>query len=488
MKKLWVNDVVWALAFTAVTFALGQLWTGGQRVLGHDPFHYLAYAKEFTTRWPEYFGTSWPFGYSLLGALGGRMGWPVYWTLVAVSQAAYAVLYFLFLRFAAREGAGRPQVLAVLAALACSPVVTQMGVSVMSEPLFAALLFAAACSLAYWPASGAVALTALAANAAFATRYVGIFLFGLIGVKVLLHYLPASPHQRRWMVALSGAGVALMAGLCYANFAHYGRITGPHPVGSESLTSWPWHFAEMGWSIVGAFSTGRLMAVLGGINYPPVFAVGALVAAAALAVCAAGVAKWKTHPVAAHIGLVTIGYVLTIVTMRSNTYFDNLFNPRMSEPVIFGVAFVLLALWPRAKWMTVMAFASILLSVVLAWRGMPAAVVPDIGYARSYLENHLRPQDSVTVNADARRLAAYFPNKFAWALISPGKFYDWDPGVARFTVAIFEQSRGSEAGETDKKAWQVAIDEALTRGVVKKVAGDERTVVLERVGGAAAPQ
>ncbi len=78
-----------------------------------------------------------------------------------------------------------------------------------------------------------------------------------------------------------------------------------------------------------------------------------------------------------------------------------------------GVAFVLLGLWPRAKWMPVLAIASILLFVLLAWRGMPAAVVPDITYARDYLENNLRPEDSLTVNADARRLGLYFPNKFA---------------------------------------------------------------------------
>lgn len=472
--------LLWAFGGVAVTFVLGWLWTKGERVVGHDPFHYIYYGKYYVAKWPHYFGTSWPFGYSLLGSLGGRAGWSVYWTLVAVNQAAYLLVYILFLRFALKEGAGLMQVLAVVMALVCAPIVAQLGVITMSEPLFAGLLFAAGCSMAFWPKPGAVLLTGVLANAAFATRYVGIFVFGLIGLMVLRHFWSANRRERLWMVAFAGAAFALMGALCYTNYAQYGRITGPHPVGSESLTSWPWHFAELGWSMVGAFSSGQLMNALGGSSHPLVFTVGLAVATAAVGLCALALRKWRSKPVAAHVGLVTMAYILTIVTMRANTYFDNLFNPRTSLPAIFGLAFVAVSILPRSKWLPLAAAASVCLSVALAWRGMPAVVVPNIDFAKDYLRQHLQAGDEVTVSADGRRLTAYFPNSFTWALIAPGKEYDWKPGLTRFTVVVTEETAKKEKAKAEQIAWQAAVRKSVESGLMRIAAQDARTVILER--------
>lgn len=473
------QDAVVALGLTLLTMVFGWLWSGGQRTVGHDPFFYLSYAKDFTEAWPRYLGTSWPFGYPFAAAMLARLGVPIYVAMLFVSYAAYAVLYYLFLRGARQAGLARPRTLLVLGTLAVSPVVTLMGVCLMSEPLFGMLFFAFAFTLAMpvsWPAAIGAGLLA---NAAFTVRYSGILLFGIFGLYSAIRFLVGANSER---VVRSTAGIlstVVLALLCYANYRHWGAISGPQPVGENAGAGLLGSFSEFGLSLLGCFSATTLVdrfADLGAV--PVVFGTAAVTSVAA--VCVAVMAKRGLWSLPGTVAFTTLLYVLGLVAMRLTTKFD-LFAPRMALPVIFGMGFCLVALFPKWRLIPVGAIVSILISSILAFRGMSEAVRPELSEVLPYLREHLRAGDKVTVSPDARVVSSYFPNPFAVQFPPPRHPADEQLFSTRLTVLAFSATKRGNQFEEDQQWWLGKLDEAVWSGKAKVVFRGPQTLIVERV-------
>lgn len=478
MRSARLNSAI-AACLTVVVSALGWLWTRGERVLGHDPFYYLQYAKDFQKAYPQYFGSFWPFGYPLLGAFVAETGLPVYFALVVVSLLAYFAIFVLFLQGADREAASKMSARWLLLAAACAPIVPIQGIGVMSEPLFSACLFGFAFAISRWPSLLAIFASGLLANAAFGTRYVGVFALGILGLASVAAWWHSGDRKVRWALAanLVLAGLIFL-GFCAANYFYHGKITGPQPVGSESVLTWPWHFARFGWSLIGAVSSGQIMDRLGGVENPAVFLVGFTVATGALALCVAAWRRRRQVPLAAWLGVVSGVYILTIVTMRSTTFFDSVASPRTSEPAFFGLVYIVAILFGRSRWIAYASTASVVLSLGLAWRGMSDAVVPDVASARAYLAEHLQPGEIVSVNQQGRRLAAYFGNDFVEGDLEFPEVYPWDPAAAAYTVVIWRRDPSRAAAE--QALWSESITRAVAAGQVETVLEDRSALVLRR--------
>jgi len=468
-------------------FLLGLIWSRGQRILGHDSFAYLEFAKAFATELPNHFGDWWPYGYPLAGGLLARLGLSAHTALLAISGLSF--LSMLCLTIYALPGAfrNRADTRLIISAAISAPVCAQLFVGAMSEPLFSALLFGLAISMGAWPKRTAIGLSALLALLAFCVRYSGVFAFGAVGLYALYQWKELQlSGNRRFLLGSLATCTLIATALCWTNYLALGRFAGPQPVGEESIASWPYHFSQMGWSLIGSLSSGRIVARVENTNEVVAFAIGVM--------AMAGIGwlltkSWRsrnsqfTQPVALVAGL----YLLSMVTLRATTPFDAISSPRTMLPALFLLTWLLIeqVCASGMRFVRICAFASLILSVGLAGRGISPTQRPDLTVTREFLASILKPGDTVAVNARAINLAAYFPNRFcpagncadstgpAWTVSS-----NWNPNESAVTVIVLNDTQ-EDFIQRQGKPEIGYVRAAIEAGECRLVRQTSESIVLE---------
>lgn len=465
---------------------LALIWSRGEPVVGHDSFGYLELTKQFRETAPTHFGDWWPFGFPLLASILTHLGLSAFASLVAVSTIAYFAMVWWFWRTLPKpsnDGTAATVLLAVVCAPAC-PVVLCM---ILSEPLFSAFLFGLALCLGRWASKATIVGSMVMAMAAFGVRYVGAFAIGLVGMWALLQWNRLKQVRLRgFFVGTYIATILVIAGLCYLNYRYSGAITGPHPVGREHLSSWPYHLADFGWSSVAAFISSGLLPAVGGISSPMGFGVGVIIVATLYGYLFIAWKRRTSETTTAMVLLVVI-YSLAMVTLRSTTRFDNLSSARTFLPVLFPLAYLIAT--DRAVRLRQGATAAACVIVAGAWllavRGISPDVKPDVSAAKSALSRVLKPGQTVAVNGAGRALAAAFANHFQppamgkdgvtalWEQVEL-----WDPANSDFTVVV--RPPKPESSPSNRINWESAISQAVNSGQADVIAGDNTFVLVAR--------
>jgi hypothetical protein len=467
------------VVFVAIMIAVEMIWSRGQRILGHDSFAYLEFAKQFKEHAPTRLGDWWPFGFPLAGTLVSLLtGASAYTALFIASALAYWSVLYGFVMEALRSTTTKSMALVFTSALACAPVCSILLIGPMSEPLFTAALFWLAWSMAYWPKRLAIAFSVGLALVAFCIRYAGIFAFGVVALQALIRFNRIREKKSLMTFAtLYGLGVAAVLGLMYTNYLFYGHATGPQPVGKESFLSWPIHFADFGWSPVEAFISGALLKDVGGIGTWRALLLGWTSTTLMLGLC---VYAWKrpvsllSRPAA----LLAAAYILSMVTLRATTPFDAVSSGRTFLPVMFLLGLIAFQICsvraPSALF--VASVLSLVLSVFLALRGVSKETYGPISGAITPLARLLTAESTVTVNAQAVSLAAYFPNHFI--LAADPSALPRTPGTNQFVVIAakrtgrYGQQVGFEAN------WLDFSDGALKAGTASLVERNADFIIL----------
>jgi hypothetical protein len=474
-----------------IMMILGLVWTRGQRVLGNDSFGYLELAKHFRQVRPDHLGDWWPFGFPVAGSLICKTGLSTYASLFAVSTIGFlAIISCLWWLLPSEVKSSRLTITIILAAV-CAPVCPLLLTGTMSEPLFAAILFGIVLSLSRWPSRTAVLASLFFCLLAFCVRYAGAFTFVMVGFYALLSWsrLVAKRRGGLFLVAYVLALIAL-AVLCYSNYRHFGRVTGPQPVGHENFFSWPSHLASFGWSPVAAFSSSKVLEGLGGISNPICFCGGWLLTLGGSYFL---FRTWKTpsSPASRPMVLLIICYSLAVVTLRSTTPFDAVSSARTFLPILFPWAYLIVTETPAGlvRPMSTGAIALIGAGVTLASRGISKEVRPDISQARKALETIVQPGQSVAVNGTAMSVAAYFENHF----LSIGESQDgltpgweptegWNPHRTNLILYVFSsRPKSRDASEDKKRIWEELSRMAIDSGAARELAREGTFVLLESV-------
>ena len=489
MKPGKANAILVAALGAVLVSVLALIWSRGEPVIGHDSFSYIELTKDFREHAPDHFGDWWPFGLPLLASFLTHSGLSAYASLVAVSGAAYAGMIWCFWWALPGDSKGWTAPALLLAAI-CAPVCPVLLCMVWSEPLFSVFLFGFAISLGRWPSKRAIVASMVMAIAAFCVRYVGAFAVGLIGLWTLLRWNSLGRIQRRGFVVIWYLITILVSGfLCYLNYRHSGHIAGPQPVGREPFSSWPRHLADYGWSPVSAFVSISVLKAVGGILSPT----GLLGGLAIIAVLGWYLfRRWKhaSSPRATAVILTIVAYSLAMVTLRSTTRFDSLSNARTFLPVLFPFVY-LVATETAARFRRAVISGcalSVLVSLLLAVRGISPEVKPDITAARSALARVLKPGQTVAVNGEGRALAAHFENHFQppamkkdgvtalWETLEL-----WEARNSDFTVVV-QPHKVVTPGQSPPEAtnWDTLISRAVASGQGKILARADSFVLLER--------
>jgi hypothetical protein len=463
----------------AMIISVEMIWSRGQRLLGHDSFAYLEFAKQFKEHPPTRLGDWWPFGFPVTGTLVSLLtGVSTYTALFIVSALAYwSVLSGLVLE-SLRSTATKLTTLVFTSALACAPICAVLLIGPMSEPLFTATLFWLAWSMAYWPKRTAIAFSVGLALVAFCIRYAGIFAFGVVALYALIRFNRIREKKSLVTFAiLYGLGVAAALVLMYTNYLFYGHATGPQPVGKESFLSWPIHLAAFGWSPVEAFISGALLKDVGGIGNWRALLIGWTSTTLMLGLC---LYAWKRPAslVARPAALLAAAYILSMVTLRATTPFDAVSSGRTFLPVLFLLGLLAFQICraraPRA--LVVASVLSLVLSLILALRGVSKETYGPISGAITPLARVLTAESTVAVNAQAVSLAAYFPNHFF--LTADPSALPPSPGASQFVVIVakrtgrYGQQVGFEAN------WLDFADGALKAGTASLVERNADFIIL----------
>lgn len=481
-----MGGIVAAAFWLATMFVLGLLWTRGERVLGQDAFSYVEMVKQFAITLPHQFGDWWPYGYPLAALPFYRLGLSAFNALLLISAASYVGIFIALIHglpSTTRTGIGA---IALVTAAAWSPVSTQLLMFDLADPFFAAALVVLAVTLSNWPRRWAIVAAPIVALAAFGIRYAGVFAFVAVGVQAIVRWRELRAQRALVPLIVTSVLVSIVtAGLLWSNYVATGRITGPQPIGESSLLSWPMQFADLGLSIVAAFTSSHLIQSAQELH-------PALMSAAGLAVMAPVVTLlvvswlWPANSFSRPMALIAAGYILTIVTMRATTPFPSLTYPRYVFPAMFPLAF-LVASRPtlaHSRLLATGAAGSIILSVMLAARGIAPDQIPQVRQARDFLATALKPGDAVTVNLPARSLAAYFDNRFdyvgdvdgndnAWT-ISPT---NWQPRRTTFTVV---SPRGSGGSRTFDPAELATVMRAVQSGEAQLVFSTAEALIVKQ--------
>lgn len=465
---------------------MAELWSHGLRPLGNDSFGYLELTKQFRLLWPNHLGDWWPFGFPLLGAFVSRLGLSAYASLFAVNASAFALIAATFCWAASRAGLANVPTVAVVAAGLCAPICPVLTSTILSEPTFALLLFILALCLANFPSRVCIIGSVIAALAAFTVRYVGVFAVAIIGVFALLEYKELARSRRRAFFSFAYVlGCAAIALLCYSNYRHHGHVSGPQPVGGESITTLPQHLARFGWSPVSAFSSQTIANTTAAASHNAMFIIGMFVSVALVAFL---VTEWKRasdasarliRPMIA----IAIGYCGTVVVLRSIAPFDDLASARTFLPAMFPVLFLILNRLSRTRPRILICTSVGLLITdgVLAVRGMSSEVAPDVRAARLALASVVSPADTVAVNGRARSVAAYFRNRFLPTGESSDRltpYWDaperWEANRTTLTLLAFSD----RANNADSSMWNQRVSEAVARGRATSVSATDSYLLI----------
>lgn len=372
--------------------------------LSFDGYYYVEYAKQLRHSLPESFGTAWPFGWPMLGALTGLFGLSAYHGLLALAVLAWAWLIKSAMQCWPWSQTGTTAGILIFTALATLAASISYTLGVFSEIPFAAVTFAFACSLARWPERSAIIASCSLALLAFAIRYTGglhLLALGLwlIGTTGMLR--PAGRVKFAWGAVALSALIAIA--LITWNRIATGYFSG-HPRGYPGVPDAWWSIAaDFGWSPI---------ALLGGIGTRDLLGFGSmwripfgLLIYSGLLIGTSIVAWRTTSSLKRSIAFVVLTYAIGIVILRRVGDFDALYNARMSLPLLLPVLIIFAGSWARHR--LVLLGAVVLLSgnIALNVRGISPQISADVRGLAERLDP-LAPAEVVVVNDQARTLSA----------------------------------------------------------------------------------
>ncbi|MCS4142555.1 hypothetical protein GGQ15_002955 [Salinibacter ruber] len=412
---------------------MAVVWTRANRIVQGDSFHYLSYAKEYSSAWPDQFGTSWPHGYPFIASFFTELGLSAYWSLMVVSVLSLFTLALLTTTLVPAKIRNHWSVSALFLGLGAMPIAARMLAIPASEYLFSALVISFIFLLRYWPRPWAIWGTGFLVFSAFCVRYAGIFMLGVMG----LYGLWTIYTGRRRNVVFHTAGSVFVTGaftglLILMNVLQTGHMSGAARPSGGGVSLLPKHALDLGWGFIGALSSKQILTgIVGGVDTILGATVGILALGGVFSICVlAFLRETSTHygrPAALVIGC----YLLCMIVLRSISQFQPLYHARFVVPVLFPLGALLIG-QVRGRLRTVagvLAIAVFAVGVFAAGRGMTREGYGDLTTARGVLGDTLSPGDTVLVNHWAQSLSAYYPNAF---------HYEWRKEPPNFSVALSE--------------------------------------------------
>jgi len=430
---------------------LAVVWTRANRIIGHDAFYYLKFAKQYTEKWPGQFGNHWPQGYPLIGSFFSEIGFSAYWGLMIVSVLSVVVTAWLTTMLIPARSRRHWSTTALFTGMGAAPVVPLLLKAPLSDWVFTALTVCVIVLLRYWPRPWALWGSAFAAVSAFCVRYAGIFLLGVIGLYGL--WVLYSNRKRRTRVhtilsVLSAGGVILA--LIGLNVYQTGYASGAPRSPGGGFASVPIHAAHLGWAFIGGLSSPNVAEIIGGVESSGGLAVGYLLLGTVLLLCIRAFVKERHVQSLRPAALVVGSYLVSMIIFRSMSSFNDLSQPRFILPVLFpaGALVISQARGKLKSAVGVLAIGVLVAGLFAAGRGISKEIYGNVDTARRALSGELAPEDTVLVNGSALRLSAYFENKFRWRRASSlGGLVEALSEVRAVDYAVFASQREGRFGE-----------------------------------------
>lgn len=455
-------------ALTFVTFRAGPLLT-------FDGYHYCEFAKLFSVTWPDRFGNHWPFGWPLAGALLARLGVPAYVALLALSLASAAVL----LGAAAFALKNHPSRLAIILALAATPVVAPQLGGVLTELPFAAVLLLLGLFLAHWPARSAIWGAAGCAVLALGIRYAGLVALAMIATQLLARWadLHRTQRLREAITSLFAAGLvsALLLGL---NILRSGHASGAGRGAPPGLVALPQELASFGWSLPSALLAGGLRDRIG-----PETALGWIIGGICfLLIAALCLAAWL-RPRSAYsrpLALISFGYSTGMAVLHCIGDFDALYNARTFVPALAPLAILAGEQLSAHRRCLLLACAAIFFTgLIAAGRGISREIGNDVRLAVASLRPRIGPTDHIVINDHAMSVSAYFPQ-----LTDRLAAANWQdrPEYTYVVVAGKPLQRDGRSGPVAPD-WVDLTSRLTSTGRYRYLVREPGQIVLERVPG-----
>jgi hypothetical protein len=373
--------------------------------LSFDSYYYVEYAKEFRHHPPGSFGTAWPFGWPLLGAVSGVFGLSAYHGLWAWSVVCVAGTFCLGRHLVPWERmglVGGGLLLAATGTFALTAVVA----GVLSETSFAFVLLAFARCLARWPEPRAIIGSAALALAALCLRYAGGLAFVLLAAWGLAQLGRLRAAGRLPLALLAGAAAAaLAAGLLAWNWSATGTFSGyarTVPVPSE----WVGIASDFGWSLpslLGGLGLSHVLGFASAARLP----IGLILAAGVIALGWLGWRRAAATELRA-LGFLVAGYTIGLIVLRCLSKFDDLYNARMFVPLLMPWFLLVACLVPAPKIILAVCSGVLALNAGLCIRGASRQIGADVRPAVPIVET-AQPDEIVAINDAAFTLSAHVP-------------------------------------------------------------------------------
>lgn len=430
---------------------LAVVWTRAERLVGHDGFYYLKYAKQYTESWPEQFGTHWPHGYPFVASFFAEIGLSAYWGLITISVLSIVVTAWLTTFLIPTQIRSHWSTTALFAGFGAAPVAPLLLKTPLTDWLFTALVAGAIVLLRYWPRPWALWGSAFAVVSAFCVRYAGIFLLGVIGLYGL--WVLYSTEKRRThlhttlSILMAGGVIVALMGL---NLYQTGHVGGAPRSSGGGVAALPIHAAHLGWAFIGGLSSPNVAGVVGGVESPVGIAIGYAVLGFVLALCVRAFLREQYVQLLRPAALVVGSYLVCIIILRSISSFNDLSQPRFILPVLLPAGALVIS-QARGKFKSavgVLAIGVVVVGLFAAGRGISKEVYGNVDTAQRALSGELAPEDTILVNGRALRLSAYFENTFRWRRASSLDGLDEALGeVQAVDYAVFAAQREGRFGE-----------------------------------------
>lgn len=396
---------------------VGLLWTRGERILGNDSFYYLHFAKSFRQTLPESFGSHWPHGYPLLGAVLSWIVGDTWLSLLLISGASLVACFCIVASMLDREEVKMHSTLIVLLAVAATPTISGLLFGTMSELTFSALVLGQAFAMAQWPSRRAVLMSVLLALASFGVRYVGLFMLLAVALWIVVTSRSLK-EELNLAFAIRTLGLALTAslGMLWTNFRVVGHLSGGERDPAEGLASLPRQLAQLGLALPSSASSGQLSNMLGGAESALGLAAGMTVMTSCVVLIVLSY-KRPRSVFSRPVSLLALTYLVSIALLRSLWSFDDLSGGRAIVPALFPLVFLAIERCrAERKWaLTVGGTSIIVLGSIAAIRGVSPETHGDIRSARKSVAPRLTISSLVSANDAAISIAAYVSNPVVWS-------------------------------------------------------------------------
>ncbi len=479
------RSVLCLLSSVAATI-LAIVWTRAERLVGHDAFYYLKYAKRYTEAWPDQFATHWPHGYPLAASFIAEVGLSAYWGLTIISVLSVAVTAWLTTFLIPARRRAHWSTTALFAGIGAAPVAPLLLTTPLTDWLFAALVACVIVLIRYWPSPWALWGTAFGVVSAFCVRYAGILLLGVTGLYGLWVLYSTEKHRTRLHTTLSvlvtgGVIVALMG----LNLYQTGHLSGAARSSGGGLASFPIHAAHLGWAFIGGLSSPNVAGIVGGVESPVGIVTGYAVLGIVLLLCVHAFLRERRVQSLRPAALVVGSYLICMIILRSISSFNDLSQPRFILPVLFPTSALLISqAWGKFKSVVgVIAIGIMAVGLFAAGHGISKETHGNIETAQRALDAELAPGDTVLVNGRARRLSAYFGNAFRWRRASSfNGVRDALAEVRSADYAVFGAQRVGRFGEGGyrelSRPYRAVCERADSFEGIERVVMDETVCVI----------